>query len=95
MENNQWERFGVTLPVGTDIRFTYYGKSSDCGYQYGVVLNQQLFIGGKYHWTPTTALQHIVREVEGKNIAGVSGWKYFEVKRPNAKQWEPLDTQNT
>ena len=95
MENNQWDRQGVTLPVGTDIRFTYYEKSSDCAYQYGVVVNCQLFIGGKYHWTPTAAAQHIVQEVEDKHLASINGWEHFEVKRPNAKQWEPLDTRDT
>ena len=74
-----WSKKGVTLPHGTELRLTFYGKI-----YYGEINNGSFKINGKSFPAPSPAAMEITN-------VNTNGWRYWECKRPGDNTWILLD----
>lgn len=80
-----WSKDGVELPHGTRLRMSYNRK----GYC-GEVDNGEWLVNGKPFIDPSPAAKEVARTKTGEP-AHVSGWKYWEARRPSDNNWIKID----
>ncbi len=83
--SGDWSSDGVTLPEGTELRFTYGGDDYE-----GNVFDGMLAFGEEVrHKSPSGAMMAAIREKTGKAV-NVNGWNYVNALLPGASAWVGL-----
>ena len=84
-----WSSDGITLPVGTELRFNFGGEDYT-----GLVVDRTLAFGETRQGSPSGAVMAAIRERTGRTV-NLNGWQYIEVLKPGGKGWIPLDRLRT
>ncbi len=77
MKKSAWEKFGVSLPNGTQLLCSYAGQQL-----MGEIREGKWHIGGAEYGSPTTAaVQNLVTKAGYPTM--LNGWNIWKVKRPD------------
>jgi hypothetical protein len=80
----EWSGKGVSLPAGTQLRMTYNGQT-----EYAEIRSGAWWIGNKRFFSPSGAASAVARTKQG-SVTKLTGWRYWEVKRPGDHEWMPI-----
>ena len=80
----EWSGKGVSLPAGTQLRMTYNGQT-----EYAEIRSGAWWIGNKRFFSPSGAAGAVARTKRGSTTK-LTGWRYWEVKRPGDQEWIPI-----
>lgn len=80
----EWSGKGVSLPAGTQLRMTYNGQT-----EYAEIRSGAWWIGNQRFFSPSGAASAVARTKRGSTTK-LTGWRYWEVKRPGDSEWTPI-----
>ena len=82
--SGEWSGKGVSLPAGSQLRMTYNGQT-----EYAEIRSGAWWVGNKRYFSPSGAASAVARTKRGSTTK-LTGWRYWEVKRPGEEEWIPI-----